>query len=57
MPDIAYITMRLGIRVGGKVVEAGTGSGSMTHALARTVGTRGTVNSFEYHRMRYEKAE
>ncbi|WVN87255.1 uncharacterized protein L203_102432 [Cryptococcus depauperatus CBS 7841] len=31
LPDISYITMRLGIRVGGKIIEAGTGSGSMTH--------------------------
>lgn len=56
MPDIAYITMRLGVRVYGKVVEAGTGSGSMTHSLARSVGPRGKVVSFEYHRVRYEKA-
>jgi tRNA (adenine57-N1/adenine58-N1)-methyltransferase len=56
MPDIAYITMRLGVRVGGKVVEAGTGSGSMTHALARAVGARGQVRSFEYHQMRCDTA-
>jgi tRNA (adenine57-N1/adenine58-N1)-methyltransferase len=56
MPDIAYITMRLGVRVGGKVIDAGTGSGSMTHSLARAAGERGKVKSFEYHRMRYEKA-
>jgi tRNA (adenine57-N1/adenine58-N1)-methyltransferase len=56
MPDIAYITMRLGVRVGGKVVEAGTGSGSMTHSLSRTVGPHGTVHSFEYHKTRFEKA-
>jgi tRNA (adenine57-N1/adenine58-N1)-methyltransferase len=55
-PDIAYITMRLGVRVGGTVIEAGTGSGSMTHSLARTVGPKGDVRSFEYHRVRYEKA-
>lgn len=56
MPDIAYITMRLGVRCGGKVIEAGTGSGSMTHSLARAVGERGRVLSYEYHRVRYEKA-
>jgi tRNA (adenine57-N1/adenine58-N1)-methyltransferase len=55
-PDIAYITMRLGIRVGGRVIEAGTGSGSMTHALARGVGIRGRVRSYEYHKMRYDAA-
>ena len=56
MPDIAYITMRLGVRCGGRVIEAGTGSGSMTHSLSRSVGPRGKVLSFEYHRPRYEKA-
>jgi len=57
MPDIAYITMRLGIRAGGTVMEAGTGSGSFTHALARAVGGKGKVRSFEYHQLRYEAAK
>ncbi|KAK4688101.1 tRNA (adenine57-N1/adenine58-N1)-methyltransferase catalytic subunit, partial [Tremellales sp. Uapishka_1] len=56
MPDIAYITMQLGVRVGGTVLEAGTGSGSMTHSLSRSVGPKGQVLSFEYHRIRFEKA-
>lgn len=56
MPDIAYITMRLGVRVGGRVIEAGTGSGSMTHSLSRAVGPSGHVHSFEYHKARFEKA-
>ncbi|WOO78856.1 tRNA (adenine(58)-N(1))-methyltransferase catalytic subunit TRM61 [Vanrija pseudolonga] len=56
MPDIAYIIQRLCVRVGGKVIEAGTGSGSMTHSLSRAVGKRGLVNSFEYHKTRFEKA-
>nr|ODN85641.1 tRNA (adenine-N(1)-)-methyltransferase catalytic subunit TRM61 [Cryptococcus depauperatus CBS 7841] len=56
LPDISYITMRLGIRVGGKIIEAGTGSGSMTHSLSRSVGPSGQVLSFEYHQPRYETA-
>ncbi|CAK9786663.1 tRNA methyltransferase complex GCD14 subunit [Cutaneotrichosporon oleaginosum] len=56
MTDIAYITMRLGVRVSGKVIEAGTGSGSMTHSLSRSVGERGKVHSFEYHKARFVKA-
>ncbi|RXK35687.1 hypothetical protein M231_07060 [Tremella mesenterica] len=56
MPDIAYITMRLGVRVGGTVIEAGTGSGSMTHSLSRSVGPRGEVYSYEYHETRYKTA-
>lgn len=55
-PDISYISMQLGIRPGVRVVEAGTGSGSMTHALSRSVGSRGKVFSFEYHSTRCEKA-
>ena len=57
MPDISYITMRLNVRPGVKVIEAGTGSGSMTHSLSRAVGPRGTVRSFEYHQQRCEKAQ
>lgn len=57
MTDIAYILMRLGVRVGGKVIEAGTGSGSMTHSMARAVGPKGYVGSYEYHASRYEKAK
>ncbi|ODN76984.1 hypothetical protein L202_05545 [Cryptococcus amylolentus CBS 6039] len=56
LPDISYITMRLQVRVGGKVIEAGTGSGSMTHSLSRSVGPSGNVLSFEYHRPRFETA-
>lgn len=56
-PDISYITMRLGVRAGGKVIEAGTGSGSMTHSLSRLVGPNGYVGSYEYHKTRYDKAK
>lgn len=36
-PDMSFITMKLNISPGASVVEAGTGSGSFTHFLARTV--------------------
>jgi tRNA (adenine57-N1/adenine58-N1)-methyltransferase len=49
--------MRLGVRPGGKVAEAGTGSGSMTHSLSRSVGESGRVLSYEYHEARYGKAK
>jgi tRNA A58 N-methylase Trm61 len=35
----------------------GTGSGSFSHSLARTVGDQGKVHSFEYHEERFEKAK
>jgi tRNA (adenine57-N1/adenine58-N1)-methyltransferase len=55
--DISYIIQRLGVRPGTRVVEAGTGSGSMTHSLSRAVGPRGNVFSFEYHQNRFEAAK
>lgn len=36
-PDMSFITMKLGLSPGACVFEAGTGSGSFTHFLARTV--------------------
>ncbi|WFD18440.1 guanidinoacetate N-methyltransferase [Malassezia caprae] len=35
-PDMAFITMKLNLSPGAHVIEAGTGSGSFTHFLART---------------------
>ncbi|BGP03788.1 tRNA methyltransferase complex subunit Cpd1 [Rhodotorula toruloides ATCC 204091] len=57
LPDIAFITSYLDIKPGSRVIEAGTGSGSFTHALARTVGSKGHVHSFEYHEERFLKAQ
>lgn len=45
--DIGFILVTMGIGPGKKVMEAGTGSGSMTTALAYTVGTEGQVISYE----------
>ena len=36
-PDYSYILHRLGARPGGVLIEAGSGSGSFTHAAARAV--------------------
>ncbi|KAG5518724.1 hypothetical protein PMAC_002693 [Pneumocystis sp. 'macacae'] len=54
--DISYIQSKLRIQTGMTVLEAGTGSGNMTHALARAVGKTGRVFSYEYHAKRYEDA-
>ncbi|BGP43760.1 tRNA (adenine-N(1)-)-methyltransferase catalytic subunit trm61 [Rhodotorula kratochvilovae] len=56
LPDIAFITSYLDIKPGSRVIEAGTGSGSFSHSLARTVGKEGKVHSFEYHEERFGKA-
>ncbi|HEU0295783.1 MAG TPA: tRNA (adenine-N1)-methyltransferase [Anaerolineales bacterium] len=45
--DIGFILVTIGVGPGQKVVEAGTGSGSMTTALAYAVGTEGNVISYE----------
>ncbi|KAK9449177.1 tRNA methyltransferase complex GCD14 subunit-domain-containing protein [Limtongia smithiae] len=55
-PDASFIVQRLRIRPRSVVLEAGTGSASFTHALARTVGKRGRVWTFEFHQPRYEMA-
>jgi tRNA (adenine57-N1/adenine58-N1)-methyltransferase len=45
--DAAYILLRLNIQPGVRVIEAGTGSGALTLALARAVGPEGRVYSYE----------
>ena len=45
--DIAYIVMRLSVGPGAVVVEAGSGSGSLTLALAWYVGPEGRVYTHE----------
>lgn len=55
--DISVVIFTLGLVPGSRIVESGTGSGSMTHSLSRTVGSRGKVFTFEYHSERAEKAK
>ncbi len=45
--DIGYILIQMGVAPGQRVMEAGTGSGSMTIALATAVGPDGRVISYE----------
>ena len=63
-PDYSYILQRIRARPGTRLIEAGAGSGSFTHASARAVYNGyptctdkgwGKVFSFEFHRPRYEK--
>lgn len=45
--DIGYILVTMGVGPGQKVMEAGSGSGSMTTALAYAIGNEGRVVSYE----------
>jgi tRNA (adenine57-N1/adenine58-N1)-methyltransferase len=45
--DIGFILLSMGVGPGQCVLEAGTGSGSMTIALAYAVGLKGKVTSYE----------
>lgn len=45
--DAGYIVLKLGVRSGGTVVEAGTGSGGLTSIFATFVGETGHVYSYD----------
>ncbi len=45
--DMGYILMHLGIGPGQHVIEAGTGSGAMTTALAYSIGNEGKIISYD----------
>lgn len=45
--DAGYIIMKMGIKPGATVIEAGTGSGALCMALATMVGDSGHVFSYE----------
>jgi len=45
--DIGYLLLRLNVHPGRRVIEAGTGSGGLTLALARAIQPNGQVYSYE----------
>ncbi|KAJ7256832.1 tRNA methyltransferase complex GCD14 subunit-domain-containing protein [Mycena haematopus] len=54
--DISFIISYLDIRRGSRVIEAGTGSGSFSHSVARSIGPAGHLWSYEFHEARAKKA-
>ncbi|KAM4541768.1 tRNA (adenine(58)-N(1))-methyltransferase catalytic subunit TRMT61A [Odontesthes bonariensis] len=53
--DIATITMMLELKPGSVVCESGTGSGSLSHALLRTIAPTGHLHTVEFHQQRAQK--
>lgn len=65
-PDYSYILHRIRARPGMRIIEAGAGSGSFTHASVRAVyngyptstdGQKGKVFSFEFNEARYHQMD
>jgi tRNA (adenine57-N1/adenine58-N1)-methyltransferase len=54
--DAAYLVHRLNLRAGSRVIEAGTGSGGLTMALAWAVAPAGRVYTYEVRAETYQLA-
>ncbi len=54
--DAAYLVHRLNLRAGNRVIEAGTGSGGLTTALAWAVAPTGIVYTYETRPEAYQLA-
>lgn len=54
--DLGYIALKLGIRPGVRVIEAGSGSGALTLTLALLAGDDGHVYSYERREKMQERA-
>ncbi|KAJ3318587.1 tRNA (adenine(58)-N(1))-methyltransferase catalytic subunit trmt61a [Boothiomyces sp. JEL0866] len=55
-PDISLVTNMLNLQPGSIMIEAGTGSGSFSHSICRTIFPTGHLYTFEYHQERAQKA-
>ncbi|KAJ9598840.1 hypothetical protein L9F63_026627, partial [Diploptera punctata] len=56
-PDISMIITQLEIKPGSVVIEAGTGSGSLSHALIRCIKPNGHLHTFDFHEHRVSVAK
>ncbi|XP_044742015.1 tRNA (adenine(58)-N(1))-methyltransferase catalytic subunit TRMT61A [Chrysoperla carnea] len=55
-PDISMILTLLELKPGSTVIEAGTGSGSLSHAFINTVKPTGKLYTYDYHANRVKVA-
>lgn len=56
-PDISLITSQLYLKPGSVVIESGTGSGSLSHSIVRTIYPNGHLYTFDFHQERVKKAQ
>lgn len=54
--DQAQVVFQLQLRPNMTVIESGTGSGAMSHAILRTIAPHGHLHTFEFNQMRVEAA-
>jgi len=50
--DCSFIVAQLDLKPGSIVCEAGTGSGSLSHCIARTIAPNGRLFTFDFHQER-----
>jgi len=55
--DVALVALNLDLKPGSLVGEAGTGSGSLSHALIRTIAPTGHLYTYEVNEDRYNAAK